>query len=106
MYGRKNLIAVGGKTEGIEPLQERKTDETMIPVNFHGMPVVYYKELIHMFYVKCVLDLTPTDAKFAWACLQERIAYVGVAFTKEHMEKIYSYLTDLVKQAMADAGSK
>ncbi|CAK0907003.1 unnamed protein product [Prorocentrum cordatum] len=106
MYGRKNLIAVGGKTEGIEPLQERKTDETMIPVNSHGMPMVYYKELIHMFYVKCVLDLTPTDAKFAWVCLQERIAYVGVAFTKEHMEKIYSYLTDLVKQAMADAWSK
>ncbi|CAK0880249.1 unnamed protein product [Prorocentrum cordatum] len=106
MYGRKKMIAVGGKTEGIEPLQERKTDETMIPVNFHGMPMVYYNELIHMFYVKCVLDLTPTDAKFAWACLQERIAYVGVAFTKEHMEKIYSYLTDLVKQAMADAGSK
>ena len=106
MYGKRNLIAVGGKTEGIQGEAERKTDSTVVPLSYHGMPIIFYKELLHMFFVKCVLDMTPLNAKFAWACLEERVAYVGVAFTKEHMDKIYLHLAELVKSAMADPGSK
>eukprot|EP00959_Pyramimonas_sp_CCMP1952_P475036 9503984-Pyramimonas_sp.AAC.2 len=106
IYGKRNLIAVGGKTEGIQGEAERKTDSTVVPISYHGMPLLFYKELLHMFFVKCVLDMTPLNAKFAWACLEERVAYVGVAFTKEHMEKIYLHLAELVKSAMADPGSK
>ena len=40
LYGKKNLIAVGGKTKGAHPddVVERKTDSTQVPVTHHGMP--------------------------------------------------------------------
>ncbi|CAK0810639.1 unnamed protein product [Prorocentrum cordatum] len=67
LYGKKNLIAVGGKTKGASPddVVERKTDSTQVPVTHHGMPPAWYDELIHMFFLKAIVDLTPLDAKFA-----------------------------------------
>ena len=40
LYGKKNLIAVGGKTKGagLGDVVERKTDATVAPVTHHGMP--------------------------------------------------------------------
>jgi hypothetical protein len=108
MYGKKNLIPVGGKTEGTDPdgQPDRKTDTTELPVAYHGMPAVWYEELIHTFFVKSVVDLTPGDAKFAWQALVNRIGYVGIAFTPAHGAAIYKRLKDQIKEEMIKPGSR
>ena len=57
------MLAVGGKTEGSGDVSaETKTDTTNVPVTWWPMPNKWYDELIHMFFVKLVIDLTPADA--------------------------------------------
>lgn len=110
LYGKKNLIPVGGKTKGAEEGEddtpERKTDTTILPVCFHGMPINFYNEMIHTFYAKAVVDLTPLDGKFAWASLQQRVGYIGICFTDEHAELLYGHLRDLMRAEMGDPSSK
>jgi hypothetical protein len=107
MYGKKNLIPVGGKTEGADPDDppERKTDATVLPVAYHGMPAVWYDELIHTFFIKSVVDLTPGDAKFAWQALINRIGYVGIVFTPAHGAAITKRLKDQIMEEMIKPGS-
>ena len=108
LYGKKNLIAVGGKTKGAHPddVVERKTDSTQVPVTHHGMPPAWYDEIIHMFYCKAIVDLTPLDAKFAWQAVINRVGYVGIAFTEEHKTMLYKRLVELMKIEMCQTGSK
>ena len=108
LYGKKNLIAVGGKTKGASPddVVERKTDSTQVPVTHHGMPPAWYDELIHTFFVKAIVDLTPLDAKFAWQAVLNRVGYVGIAFTEEHQTMIYARLVEQMKIEMCQTGSK
>ena len=108
LFGKKNLIAVGGKTKGASPddVVERKTDSTQVPVTHHGMPPAWYDELIHMFFCKAIVDLTPLDAKFAWQAVLNRVGYVGIAFTEEHKSMIYARLTEQMKIEMCQPGSK
>ena len=49
MYGKKNLIAVGGNTEAAEPRAEKKTEATMVSVTYNPMPYDWHDELTHMF---------------------------------------------------------
>ena len=108
LFGKKNLIAVGGKTKGASPddVVERKTDSTQVPVTHHGMPPAWYDELIHMFFCKAIVDLTPLDAKFAWQAVLNRVGYVGIAFTEEHKTMIYARLVEQMKIEMCQPGSK
>ncbi|CAK0857299.1 unnamed protein product, partial [Prorocentrum cordatum] len=52
LYGKKNLIAVGGNTKGASPddVVERKTDSAQVPVTHRGMPPAWCDEIIHMFF--------------------------------------------------------
>ena len=108
LFGKKNLIPVGGKTKGASPddAVERKTDATEVPVTYHGMPAAWYDELIHMFFLKSIVDLTPLDAKFAWQAVLNRVGYVGIAFTEDHKTMIYARLVELMKNEMCQTGSK
>ena len=108
LFGKKNLIAVGGKTKGASPddVVERKTDSTQVPVTHHGMPPAWYDELIHMFFCKAIVDFTPLDAKFAWQAVLNRVGYVGIAFTEEHKTMIYARLVEQMKIEMCQPGSK
>ena len=108
MYTKKYLIAVGGKTEGVDPEDEveRKTEATMVPFTYHSMPEGWYQELIHTFFIKLVVDLTPGDAKFAWQALLNRIGYVGITFSPEHSTGIYHHLKTQMKQEMCKPGSR
>lgn len=109
MYGKRNLIPVGGKTEGADPdaeQPERKTDTTEVPVAYHGMPSVWYEELIHTFFTKSVVDLTPVDGRFAWQALVHRVGYVGIAFTPKHADAIYKRLMDQIKEEMCLPASR
>ena len=52
-----------------------------------------------------MIDLSPTDAKFALACLKARVGYVGIAFTETHADLMRQYLYKWMKTAMAEPGS-
>ena len=69
------------------------------------MPSQWYDELIHTFFVKAVIDLTPLDGKFAWQCILNRVGYIGIAFTTEHESQLVNRLKAMYKLEMSKAGS-
>ena len=106
LFGKKNLIPVGGKTvnDDINPIKKR-TDDVTEPVCWQSLPEELLEEFVHDFFCKLILDLTPLDAKFAWVCLKLRIAYVAFTFNEDHSEMIYKRLYDLLKAALLQEGS-
>jgi hypothetical protein len=103
LYGKKHLIAVGGKTEGAagSAAMAKRTDATIEPVCFHPYPKEVYEALIIGFFMKIVFDLSPPDGMFAWACLLNRVAYIGITYTEAHSELLEQRLLDLMKIHMA-----
>ena len=55
--------------------------------------------------IKLVVDLTPADGKFAYACLKCRVGYVGVAYTEAHAKLLEERLVTLLSEAMQDSNS-
>ncbi|CAL1151682.1 unnamed protein product [Cladocopium goreaui] len=107
MLTKRHVIAVGGKTEEAkdEPKQVDRLKNKQEPFCFWGSPLELYEEYLHTFFAKMVLDLTPSDAKFAFACLRNRVGYVGLAFSQFHAEKMEERLLQLVEKEMLDSNS-
>ena len=107
-YGKKLLVAVGGKTEVAPEDKEKatKTDKSMVPTVHHLMPGKFYEEMVHTFFAKCVIDLTPLSGKFAWAALKAKVAYVGIVPTAAASAALKARLTGLLKEELATPGSK
>ena len=59
-------------------------------MSFHSPPLELYEELLHCFYAKMVFDLTPLDARFAYAALRNRIEYVGMAYNRGTQPPLFS----------------
>ena len=107
LYNKKNLIAVGGKTKGADgPTTEKKTYSIIVPTCYHPMPLLFYLEMLNIFFAELVIDLTPISAVFAWACFQSRVGYVAICFTSEHVDMLYDYLKGKMKEEIADSTSK
>ena len=85
---------------------ERRVDSDKFPMTFHGMPQQWYAELLHTFFTKCVIDLSPMDGKFAWSCLQSRVGYIALAFTDDHASHLFARLKELLKTELANPESK
>jgi hypothetical protein len=85
---------------------ERRVDSDKFPMTFHGMPQQWYAELLHTFFTKCVIDLSPMDGKFAWSCLQSRVGYIAFAFTDDHASHLFARLKELLKTELANPESK
>ena len=109
LYGKKNLIAVGGKTdgaaEGSKTVLGDRANNAPEPVCFWSLPPEWYDEVIHSFFAKLVLDLTPLDAKFALCALRNRVGYVGVAFNADHVKLMEDRLMSHLKKEMKDSAS-
>ncbi|CAE6960417.1 unnamed protein product [Symbiodinium sp. CCMP2592] len=108
LYGKKHLIAVGGKTETTEETEKSDMDRLgnkPEPVCFHSMPGAFYSELMHSFWAKMVIDLTPGDGRFTFEALKARVGYMGITFTPEHSQFLEEHLLDLMKLEMCDTAS-
>ena len=108
LYGKKNLIPVGGKTETTEETEKSDMDRLHNKpeaVCFHSMPAAFYAELMHQFWAKLVIDLTPLDGRFAFEALKARVGYVGLTFTPEHTALLEERLLALMQQEMLDSSS-
>ena len=107
LYGKKHLIAVGSKTEGADdqtPYADRRNNGKE-PVCFHSPPEEFYAELIHDFYVKLILDLTPSDGKMAVSAIKSRVGYVGVCYNPEHQSLLEERLLEVLEMEMRNSGS-
>ena len=104
LYGKKHLIAVGGKTAGANGDQNavKRTDTTVEPVCFHPMPEEFYETIVDDFHVKRVFDLVVGDAVFAYVCLCKRLGYIGICFTNDHENLVMDHLLETLKVDMAD----
>ena len=104
-----NIIRVGGQAngaDGTDTKDERKTDDTVVPICYHGMPPNFYDEMCHTFYAKGIFDLTPLTAKLAWLALTLHIGYIGIVFSEEHKAELIKFLIEKMKKEMADSNSK
>jgi len=110
LYGKKHLIAVGGKTVDDKPAGAsgvigKRTDTTVEPVCFHPFPATLYEDILHGFFVKLVYDLTPADDTMAWVCLQQRTACISICYTDLHAELLHDRLIERLKVAMGVVGN-
>ena len=107
LLGKKHMILVGGKTEEADDARKGhdRNSNAEEPVCFHSAPLALYEELIHDFFAKMVIDLTPCDARFAWACLQSRTAYLAIAYNEEHKKLMEERLLSQLAEAMAKENS-
>ena len=102
LYGKKHLISVGGKIEGWtnmddEPKVNDRAKDAPEPVCFFSPPIELMEELLHTFFGKMDVDLRAADGKLAFACLQNRVAYLGVTYNEVHSKLLEGL--DLCKPA-------
>lgn len=104
LYGKKHLISVGGKIEGWtnmddEPKVNDRAKDAPEPVCFFSPPIELMEELLHTFFGKMDVDLRAADGKLAFACLQNRVAYLGVTYNEVHSKLLEGL--DLMQTSMA-----
>ena len=106
MLGKKHLVPVGGKTadDAGDRTSNRAANE-LEPMCYHSLPLAFYEEILHGYYAKMVVDMTPSDARFAWACLRTRTGYVGICFTEAHVRGLENRLLELLKEDVVDPNS-
>lgn len=106
-YSKKHIINVGGRTdsEDVPPKLGDRLNNGKEPMCYFSAPLELLEEFIHQFYAKLVVDLTPADGKFAYACLKCRVGYVGVAYTEAHAKLLEERLVALLSEAMQDSNS-
>jgi len=98
---------VGGRLEADAPEPERKkprTDDTMEPVFFHSMPVLFYQELLGALNLIGVIDLCPGEGTCAIACMRKMLPYVGIAFNEQHVARLMAHLETIVLSCMVTQG--
>ena len=107
ILGKKNLVAVGGKTKygSEEPKMSNRSNNGEEPLCYWSMPLNWYEELIHQYYGKLIIDLTPGDGRFAWASLLTRTGHVGICYTQEHVEALEKRIFELLQAEMIDSSS-
>lgn len=67
---------------------EARKDSDVEPVFYHFLPKVVYDNMVGSWSVAAVLDCTPGQGEFAKACMERRIAYVGVCLSESHAVRL------------------
>ena len=67
-----------------EPKVNDRAKDAPEPVCFFSPPIELMEELLHTFFGKMDVDLRAADGKLAFACLQNRVAYLGVTYNEVH----------------------
>jgi hypothetical protein len=72
-----------------------RDDSDIELVNFWGVSGWLYKAIIGRFNTMAVIDLTPTDI-FGISCMENDIPYLGLCFTKHHVDALNHRLASCV----------
>ena len=90
----------GAGPEGAESLN--RTADSVEPLCYHGLPRLFWEDVIHAYDVKAVLDLTAGPATCAEAALNLRVPYYGLCQTFQHLATIKKHLTKRMWEYMKD----
>ena len=82
-----------------EPKVNDRAKDAPEPVCFFSPPIELMEELLHTFFGKMDVDLRAADGKLAFACLQKRVAYLGVTYNEVHSKLLEGL--DLMQTSMA-----
>ena len=82
-----------------EPKVNDRAKDAPEPVCFFSPPIELMEELLHTFFGKMDVDLRAADGKLAFACLQNRVAYLGVTYNEVHSKLLEGL--DLMQTSMA-----
>jgi hypothetical protein len=107
LYGKRMLIAVGGRTEGVpanaHTVVSKRSDNAKEPVCYHPMPKEFYEDtVLRGFFAKQVFDLSTCDEELMYTCLEQKIGYVGICFTQAHAELLEKRCKERLRADMAD----
>jgi hypothetical protein len=61
--------------------------------------------LLHRFFAKSVIDITPGQGNFGMACLKQRVGYFCLAFSEEHAEYLTRKFQAAALTFMAEEGT-
>jgi hypothetical protein len=78
-----------------------------VPFCYHGLPLLFLKDLLHVSHGKAVIDFTPGDGNFAMAVLECKgsVLYFGLCPTELHCQLLRDYLSNYVLEAMQKEGN-
>ena len=93
-------VAVGGPTGSA--YDKRRHDVDHEPVAYHGNSMQFFDELINSFCACGVTDLTVLDESVAFACVSNRVPYIGLCHSELHVEKLFQRICDVVHNALTD----
>eukprot|EP00913_Durusdinium_trenchii_P034453 g32234.t1 len=69
---------------------------------YSGMPPEFFKDMLHVWSPRAVIDFTACDLTAAMVCLEAKLPYLGVCFSEAHMVAGYRHLSQMVFDAMCD----
>lgn len=104
LYGKRNRIAVGGRTPGQSEVQ-RRSDTDIEPVFWWTMGQEFYEELFHRYFIRHVIDLTPGAGIMAEASIRNRLTYFAIAFTELHASELVKRIELAALRAMRTEGT-
>jgi hypothetical protein len=95
-YGAANLIPVDGKlSDDLEDYFAPRTQETLEPAFYHSFPISFYLELLHVFPITAIIDLTPGEGGHS-APTQHR---VGLCMTPSENQRLLRERLDVLALA-------
>ena len=103
IYTKKYRIAVGGQNPANEKVKRSDTD--VEPVFHWDTDPKFYESLLHDYFVKNVIDLTPGAGTMALTCVKKHVGYLGLCMSEEHLAGIRAVLLDGILAAMQEEGS-
>ena len=101
-YGEKELH---GDTEpvnnwGDEGKQGNRGNNEAEPFCYHSAPEAFLEEILHGYYVKSVVDMTPRDWKLAFVCLRQRLGYCGICYNDTHAKTLEKRMLQRLQKEM------
>ena len=72
----------GGWVDG--EVSKRRNDGDLEPTFFFTLPLQFFEELLHLYFVKSVIDLTPGSGIFGEAAIRNRCGYFCIAMSERH----------------------
>ena len=90
---------------GDEGKQGNRGNNEAEPFCYHSAPEAFCEEILHGYYVKSVVDMTPADWKLAFVCLRQRLGYCGICYNDTHAKTLEKRMLQRLQKEMVDPRS-
>ena len=93
--------------EDVSAVEDTERLQDGVPFCYHGLPLTFFKELLHVSHGKGVIDFTPGDGNFAISVIECKgsVLYFGLCHTEVHCQLLRDYLSNYVLEAMQKEGN-